>query len=166
MSWRMGAVSQAPLQPCRRAPAARCVVCRAAPYRSPPTVPQEPPCRVIARTCGLERHVAVSGPAVSQPSLSRYKTVSRDTSHVACALGRVARAALCVARALGRIVAVSWPYHGPLAARPAQLCHDTICCIVTQHKLKMGNSPFQSPLRKFFFFLISFFFPLFTYWKT
>ena len=31
----------------------------------------------------------------------------------------------------GRVLAVSWP----LQLRPSQLSHDTVCCIVTQHKL-------------------------------
>ena len=40
---------------------------------------------------------------------------------------------------------VSWPYRGLPTAHPAQLCHDTIFCIVTQHIMKMGSSLFQFP---------------------
>ena len=86
------------------------------------------------------------------------------------------RTARRVARAPGRIAgcqAVSWPCRGllhrvvvrpcaPLRIAsqpcPALLCHDTICCIMTQHKLKMGSNPFQTLLFFFFFFFTSFFF--------
>ena len=62
-------------------------------------------------------------------------------------------------RRLGRVMVESWLYRGPLLRTYvclALLCHDTIYYIVTQHKLKMGSSPFQSLL--LFSFLFFFFF--------
>ena len=61
----------------------------------------------------------------------------------------------------------------PLGARPVLLCHDTICCIVTQHKKwAVAHSTSTAPL--FFFFTSSSrakniyfnFFFYFTYCKT
>ena len=49
-----------------------------------------------------------------------------------------------------------WSYRGPLLHSPVRLCHDTICRIVTQHKMKVGNSLFKFPTCFFlpFYFLL------------
>ena len=136
-----------------------------------------------ALVTALLRRVAGHCYAVSQPLLLRIETPKVAPSHdinyciathpmarpcARAAARPCARASLVVAlagRVMGPCRKASWPYRGPLAARPCALCHDTVCCIMTQHKPKMGSSPFQSPLCFAFFFfslfIFHFLFPLF-----
>ena len=108
-------------------------------------------------------------------------TQAARTSHAHCAqAGRVEALSWACARLYrGLWPAVSWPrpgecrcspcseppctvswraaalYRGPLP--PSLACHNTVCCIVTQLKKKLGSSPFHIFLH---------FFSHSSYWKT
>ena len=135
-----------------------------------PTVSQR---RVVRYAARCVAHRAQCRSAVSHPSRSHRgarPAVSQHCITTRSAARPRARSSGLITGPLGRIAAqlvVSWPSRGHivvgharllccLSACLALLCHDTICCIVTQHKLKMGSSPFQSLLLFFFFFFFSF----------
>ena len=83
-----------------------------------------------------------------------------SSGRVMVCLGRIVACLGRIVACLGRIVAKS-PTRLLHAVLPHQaLCHDTLHCIVTQHR-KMGSSPFNCLLSIFFF---HHFFS--TYWKT
>ena len=99
--------------------------------------------RVVWRCCAVLRHKR------SPPTM--IQNLYNDSPLAAKPCARAA------ARPTRRLTVSQgcWAYRGLLAARPTQLCHDIICCIVTLHKMKMGSSSFQLPFLHFFF---SFFF--------
>ena len=135
------------------------------PYRVPPAPYSGACSAVSQRCCAPCRSLSHDTPSSLAALLSRYKNcivtqlrLNQDmralplvATQNLChdAKPHAARARSC--RACGLVVsqpscAVSWPYHG--RARPYRgrilpgharllraLCHDTVCCIVTQHKL-------------------------------
>ena len=81
----------------------------------------------------------------------RYNLLYRDSPHGQATRGPALSWPL---------LAVSWPYRGNVLSGLARLllalCHDTVCCIVTQHKEKTHSS-LHCTFFCFFFSLIFFF---------
>ena len=136
-------------------------LCRA-PCRAPTTLYHSARSAISQRCCALCRSLSSNTPSSQAAHLSRYAHLYRDTISNGQAMraraARLARRPAVSWHMVGRVVAESWPYRGPLAT-PRQassaLCHDTIPCIMTLHR-QMGRSPFS--LLFFFFFFHSFFF--------
>ena len=157
---------------CRNAPEPyrRALLCCIAAQRSPPVTIQ----KLYRNLEPMPRALSCVVALYCRP-LSRYKILHHDTPLVArpcvgaaarpCALAAAcpcARAAARPCARAGRVMARCWPYCRALgcrvavpAARPnPTLCHDTICCIVTQ----IGKWAVAHPISCTFF---PPFFPLF-----
>ena len=135
----------------------------------------------VLRYTQQPRHPPVTIPKLyhdttgAKPRHTRATPLSRHKTCVT--IQNPCRARWAVSRAWAGSI-VSWlyrgrarPYHGRVLPSHVcllrALCHDTVYCIVTQHKEKMGSSPFQPPLHLFLSFFHSFFFSFCsTYWKT
>ena len=165
------------LRPYRRTHWPCCRPCRAlcrAPCHRPPVTIQSlyrntSPCRAHCAPCRVRYRVCRNAPAPCCRALLRRITTPgalccdarppscHDTNDciVTHLSGQAERKSTVLAVSQGYVEALLRRVMACHCAPLCSLCHDTVCCIVTQHHY-MGSSPFQPPLRKFFFSLIFF----------